>query len=72
MFVLDNLKEWGWDARIVEYEVLLNYPEPASVALEIVRPDRKELPVREDPYHARQGLDQPRRLAVVPRLWRLG
>ena len=30
VFVRDRLREWGWDAEIVEYEVLLNYPEPAS------------------------------------------
>src|SRR5262245_39245721 len=25
-FVRDKLREWGWKADLVEYEVLLNYP----------------------------------------------
>ena len=26
VFVRDKLREWGWQAEIAEYEVLLNYP----------------------------------------------
>jgi N-acetylated-alpha-linked acidic dipeptidase len=54
-FVRDKLREWGWDANIVEYEVLLNYPaellkpdgDHGSSRLSLVRPDRRELPVFE-------------------------
>ncbi|AGA30916.1 M28 family metallopeptidase [Singulisphaera acidiphila] len=55
LFVRDKLQEWGWDASIVEYEVLLNYPENlrlpdgdvSGTSLELVRPDRQKLPVLE-------------------------
>src|SRR3954468_22524412 len=30
LFVCDKLREWGWKADIVEYEVLLNYPQQDS------------------------------------------
>ncbi|SIO21276.1 N-acetylated-alpha-linked acidic dipeptidase [Singulisphaera sp. GP187] len=54
-FVRDKLQEWGWDASIVEYEVLLNYPENSRLAndevygtsLELIRPNRQKLPVLE-------------------------
>ena len=51
-FVRDRLESWGWDAEIVEYQVLLNYPIPESVKLAIVRPDRYELSVTEDAHLA--------------------
>ncbi|WP_406693720.1 M28 family metallopeptidase [Singulisphaera sp. Ch08] len=55
LFVRDKLQEWGWDASIVEYEVLLNYPDNARLgngdvigtSLELVRPNRQKLPVVE-------------------------
>lgn len=51
VFVRDKLNEWGWDAELVEYEVLLNYPRsPESVRLELVRPEPRELPVREEAF----------------------
>lgn len=51
-FVRDRLREWGWEAELAEYEVLLNYPDPASVHLEIVRPEPQSLPVTEAPHPA--------------------
>jgi N-acetylated-alpha-linked acidic dipeptidase len=45
-----KLASWGWDAAIVEYEVLLNYPVPGSVKLEVVRPETLTLKVSEDAY----------------------
>lgn len=48
-FVRDKLKSWGWDVEMVEYEVLLNYPFPRSVKLEITRPVSVSLPVVEEP-----------------------
>lgn len=56
-FVRDKLKAWGWSADLVEYEVLLNYPEPSfnpvtgrtNPTLEILRPAAKPLPVTEGP-----------------------
>src|SRR5262249_39456083 len=55
LFVRDKLREWGWDASIVEYEVLLNYPagivnadgDNGSSDLSLVRPERRALPVYE-------------------------
>src|SRR5690348_4070518 len=44
--VRDKLRAWGWQAELVEYEVLLNYPRGAE--LEIVRPKPQELKVFED------------------------
>lgn len=49
VFVRDRLREWGWQADLVEYEVLLNYPIGAPV-LEITRPKLRKLKVMEDPY----------------------
>jgi N-acetylated-alpha-linked acidic dipeptidase len=48
--VRDKLNSWGWGAELVEYEVLLNYPVPGSVKLEVVRPEALALKVSEDPY----------------------
>jgi N-acetylated-alpha-linked acidic dipeptidase len=48
--VRDKLNGWNWNADLVEYEVLLNYPVPGSVKLEIVRPEAQALKVSEDPY----------------------
>ena len=48
-FVRDKLESWGWDVEMVEYEVLLNYPHPDSVHLEIVRPGDLVLPINETP-----------------------
>jgi N-acetylated-alpha-linked acidic dipeptidase len=51
-FVRDKLREWGWQAELAEYEVLLNYPLPNSVKLSIVRPTPQALKVIEDPLAA--------------------
>ena len=32
VFVRDRLREWGWKADLVTYEVLLNYPQRQAVA----------------------------------------
>src|SRR3954451_5217033 len=46
LFVRDKLREWGWKANLVEYEVLLNYPQRPT--LKVFRPDgARELPVIE-------------------------
>ncbi len=71
-FVRDQLRDWGWAADLVEYEVLLNYPWPESVELKLIRPDLESLPVTEKARRRRQGLGQPRRLPGLPRLRRLG
>jgi N-acetylated-alpha-linked acidic dipeptidase len=52
LYVRDKLRSWGWTADLAEYQVLLNYPHPDSVRLEIVRPERQELKVTEDPHPA--------------------
>jgi N-acetylated-alpha-linked acidic dipeptidase len=58
LFVRDKLREWGWKADLVEYEVLLNYPEPStpgvdlpntSSRLRLVLPSRRDLPLFEEP-----------------------
>jgi N-acetylated-alpha-linked acidic dipeptidase len=49
VFVRDKFREWGWEAEFAEYEVLLNEPD-GTPAVTIVRPDRVELKVTEDPY----------------------
>jgi len=53
--VRDKLNSWGWDAKLAEYEVLLNYPSSQfgmGVLCEIVRPTRQNLKVIEDPVGA--------------------
>jgi N-acetylated-alpha-linked acidic dipeptidase len=55
LFVRDRLRDWGWQAELAEYEVLLNYPVPkprpgtlsTTPFLELVRPDHKSLPLIE-------------------------
>ncbi|HWE39727.1 MAG TPA: M28 family metallopeptidase, partial [Isosphaeraceae bacterium] len=44
----DKLASWGWTAEIAEYEVLLNYPVPGSVKLEVLRPAAQPLKITED------------------------
>jgi N-acetylated-alpha-linked acidic dipeptidase len=44
----DKLRSWGWDAEIAEYEVLLNYPVPQRIELQITKPAQKRLKVTED------------------------
>ncbi|MFM7131391.1 MAG: PA domain-containing protein, partial [bacterium] len=54
-YVRDKLKSWGWAAELVEYEVLLNYPQAAldpvtgrrNPSLEIIRPNAMPLAVTE-------------------------
>ncbi|WP_235963345.1 M28 family metallopeptidase [Tautonia rosea] len=48
VFVRDQLREAGWNAEFAEYEVLLNEPDGLT-SVTIVRPDRIELKVIEDP-----------------------
>ena len=47
-FVRDKLREWGWTADLVEYEVLLNYPVENSVELHLTEPEDRPLKVMED------------------------
>lgn len=49
-FVRDKLRSWGWQADLAEYEVLLNYPVPESIRLELVQPELQELAVTEAPF----------------------
>ena len=55
LFVRDKLRDWGWQADLVEYEVLLNYPvvgvgmRGGTPSLEIVSPTRQILKLVEDP-----------------------
>ena len=58
-FVRDKLAGWGWDAEIVEYQVLLNYPRPESIMLSIVRPDPRNLLVTEEPFGADKDSASP-------------
>lgn len=46
LFVRDKLRQWGWKAEIVEYEVLLNYPTDQS-GLALEKPNHKPLPIFE-------------------------
>jgi N-acetylated-alpha-linked acidic dipeptidase len=58
LFVRDRLREWGWQAELAEYEVLLNYPKPtgrpgySSPHLKMLRPALKELSLTEAPHPA--------------------
>jgi N-acetylated-alpha-linked acidic dipeptidase len=49
-FVRDKLRGWGWDADLVEYHVLLNYPKPGTVNLALVAPTAQKLKVIEDAH----------------------
>src|SRR5262249_46955803 len=50
VFVRDKLREWGWKADLVEFEVLLNYPSHgAHPDLNLRRPYDKKLPTDEAP-----------------------
>jgi N-acetylated-alpha-linked acidic dipeptidase len=57
--VRDKLRSWGWGADLVEYEVLLNYPVPSSIKLEIVRPTPEKLKVTEDAHPADKDSASP-------------
>ncbi|HMB07912.1 MAG TPA: PA domain-containing protein, partial [Isosphaeraceae bacterium] len=48
LFVRDKLREWGWQADLAEYEVLLNYPA-GKPELSLVRPTEEVLPLLEAP-----------------------
>ncbi|OJW19595.1 MAG: aminopeptidase [Planctomycetales bacterium 71-10] len=50
-FVRDRLREWGWTAEIVPYEVLLNQPS-APPTLGLDRPEPMDLDVDEQPVAA--------------------
>ena len=50
LMVRDNLREWGWQADLAEYEVLLNYPIPGTVKLEIVGANYRTLKITEDAF----------------------
>jgi N-acetylated-alpha-linked acidic dipeptidase len=55
VFVRDKLREWGWEAELAEYEVLLNYPfygnaspgDYSTPRLELIQPIQKKLPLIE-------------------------
>jgi N-acetylated-alpha-linked acidic dipeptidase len=55
----DKLASWGWNAEIAEYEVLLNYPVPGSVKLEVLRPTPQPLKITEDPNPADKDSASP-------------
>ena len=59
IYVRDRLRSFGWTAELAEYPVLLNYPRPGSVRLEIVRPEAKPLKVTEDAYAADKDSADP-------------
>ncbi len=60
LFVRDRLREWGWQAELAEYEVLLNYPAgSAPPVLELVRPDAKPLSMTEAPNPADKDSASP-------------
>ncbi len=46
LFVRDKLREWGWQADLAEYEVLLNYPN-GMPTLDLIQPNPQSLPVFE-------------------------
>jgi N-acetylated-alpha-linked acidic dipeptidase len=48
LFVRDKLREWGWQADLAEYEVLLNYPT-GMPTLDLIQPNSRSLPVFEAP-----------------------
>ena len=61
VFVRDKLRDWGWEAKLEEYEVLLNYPVvdfagPAGAMttpkLELLRPNQMALSPMESPNPA--------------------
>jgi N-acetylated-alpha-linked acidic dipeptidase len=49
LFVRDKLREWGWQAELAEYEVLLNYPLEGGNPLRLHRPTEQVLANRETP-----------------------
>ncbi len=59
VFVRDKLRSWGWEADLVEYQVLLNYPIPDRISLDLVRPDGRKLPVIEEPHAADKDSADP-------------
>jgi len=57
LFVRDKLRDWGWQADVVEYEVLLNYPGWNNLSggkasqlpiLELTQPTHKKLSTLEE------------------------
>ena len=49
-FVRDKLLSWGWDAKLVEYPVLLNYPQVQTTKAEILRPNPQPLSLIEEAF----------------------
>ncbi len=51
VFVRDKLRAWGWKADLVEYQVLLNYPDrnvgASGPVLQLIQPTRQALPMTE-------------------------
>ncbi|MEG9434730.1 M28 family peptidase [Edaphobacter sp. HDX4] len=52
-WLVANYKEWGWDAKIEQFDVL--YPTPKSQMVEMIAPTKyrlklEETPLAEDPY----------------------
>jgi N-acetylated-alpha-linked acidic dipeptidase len=58
LFVRDKLRDWGWQADLAEYEVLLNYPD-GTPRLEVVRPSARSLPVIEESHPADKDSASP-------------
>ncbi|MFO0908559.1 MAG: M28 family peptidase, partial [Isosphaeraceae bacterium] len=66
LFVRDRLRDWGWEAELAEYEVLLNTPVsgPASGRarspyLQLVAPTEKTLSLVETPHAADKDSADP-------------
>ncbi|GAC1463761.1 MAG: transferrin receptor-like dimerization domain-containing protein [Isosphaeraceae bacterium] len=65
LFVRDKLREWGWQADLAEYEVLLNYPRPIirgvgpSPSIELVLPEPRKLSLGEAPNPADRDSASP-------------
>ena len=58
----DLFKQWGWDARIEQFDVL--YPTPITTTLELITPEHvtlggEEPPVAEDPTSNNAGMLPP-------------
>ena len=60
VFVRDKLREWGWEADLAEYEVLLNYPsQPPTLTLNPPGGGVKPLPTGEAPHAADKDSANP-------------
>jgi N-acetylated-alpha-linked acidic dipeptidase len=57
-FMLRKFREWGWDARIEEFEVL--YPTPKKLALEMIAPTQYTARLHEPPLPGDRSLSRLR------------